>query len=86
MTDALARALAALIALSLATTALTAVASAVPLAAGAGALVLAGLKADLILTRYLGLADAPTWRRGFRAALVLLLGALAALWLVPALA
>jgi hypothetical protein len=86
MTDAPSRALVALIALSLATTALTAAAPAVPLAAGAGALVLAGLKADVILTRYLGLAGAPVWRRGFRAALVLLVGALGALWLVPVLA
>jgi hypothetical protein len=87
MTDArtLSRALGALVALSLATTALTAASWAAPVAAGAGALALAGLKADVILTLYLGLADAPVWRRGFRAALVLLLGALAALWLIPAL-
>jgi hypothetical protein len=37
----------------------------------------------VILTRYLGFADAPSWLRGFRAALVLLMIALFGLYLIP---
>jgi hypothetical protein len=87
---ALLRALAVLIALGLGTTALAALrddaALVWPAAAAAALLVLAGLKAEIILARYLALNVAPAWLRGFRAALVLLLAILYALWLVPLLA
>jgi hypothetical protein len=81
----LSRALGALVALSLATTALVRLlpGDALPPAAAGGLLALAALKADVILTRYLGLADSPSWRRGFRAALVLLMIALFGLYLIP---
>ena len=39
----------------------------------------------LILTRYLGLANAPFWRRGFDVTLGLFVLLLLALYLVPAL-
>lgn len=55
-------------------------------AAAASLLVLAGLKAEIILARYLALRVAPAWLRGFRAALVLLLAILYALWLIPLIA
>lgn len=45
----------------------------------AGVLVLAGVKARLILARYLDLHQAPSWQKGFDLALALLLGAFAAL-------
>jgi hypothetical protein len=81
----LARALGWLVALSLATTALARAfpGAALPPAAAGAVLALAALKADVILTRYLGLADAPSWRRGFRAALALLMLALFGLYLIP---
>jgi len=47
-------------------------------AAGAAILAVAAIKARLILTRYLGLAEVPAWRRAFD----LLLGCLVALLLV----
>ncbi|WP_244512618.1 cytochrome C oxidase subunit IV family protein [Roseovarius nanhaiticus] len=51
--------------------------------AGAIVLFLALMKARLILSRYLGLADAPSWRRGFNLSLTLfMLGALG-LYLIP---
>jgi hypothetical protein len=81
------RALAVLVALGLATTAIAALrdgaAAAWPAAAAAALLVLAGLEAEIILARYLALRVAPAWLRGFRAALVLLLSILYALWLIP---
>jgi hypothetical protein len=82
----LARALAALIALGAATTAIAVLrdgAAPVWPAAAAMLLVLAGLKAEIILARYLALGVAPAWLRGFRAALVLLIAVLYALWLIP---
>ena len=80
----LARALAALLALGLATAATVVLGAAVPAAlAAALLLVLAGLKAEVILARYLALAAAPEWLRGFRGALALLLAALYALYLAP---
>jgi hypothetical protein len=81
----LARALGVLVALSLATTALVRVFpdAALPPAAAAVLLGLAALKADVILTRYLGLAETPSWRRGFRAALAFLMVALFGLYLFP---
>jgi hypothetical protein len=81
------RALAALIALGLATTAIAALRDGAalvwPAAAAAALLVLAGLKAEIILARYLALRVAPAWLRGFRGAVVLLIAILYALWLVP---
>jgi hypothetical protein len=44
-----------------------------------GVLCLAGVKAHLILTRYLGLSAAPAWARGFDLVLVLLLALFAVL-------
>jgi hypothetical protein len=83
----LVRAWALLAALSLATTALTVAAGdGQPHPALAGALLaLAGLKAAVILRRYLGLAAAPVWRRGFETVLALLLVTLFAVWLIPSL-
>jgi hypothetical protein len=83
------RALAVLIALGVATTAIAVVkdgAGAFWPAAAASLLVLAGLKAEIILARYLALRVAPAWLRGFRAALVLLIAILYALWLIPLIA
>ena len=78
-------ALAALAALSLVTVAIAApgVTLAGPALAVAALLILAGIKAEIILSRYLGLSAAPPWRRGFRAAVILLLTILYALWLIP---
>ena len=84
------RALAALVGLGLATTAIAVLrdraALVWPAAAAALLLGLAGLKAEVILTRYLGLGAAPAWRAGFRTGLVLLLVLLYAIWLIPLLA
>ncbi len=81
------RALAALVALGIATTAMAALrdgpALVWPAAAAPVLLILAGCKAEIILARYLALRRAPAWLRGFRAALVLLLAILYALWLIP---
>lgn len=84
------RALAALIALGLATTAIAALSDGSdglwPAAAATAALLaLAGIKAEIILGRYLALRAAPAWLRGFRAAVGLLLAVLYAIWLIPAL-
>ena len=84
------RALAALIGLGLATAILAAANDALGgwhrAAAVAALIVLAGLKAEIILARYLALAAAPAWRRGFRAALILLAAILYGSWLIPGLA
>ena len=58
------------------------------LAALAGGLVLglAWLKARVILSRYLGLCEAPAWRRGFGISLGLFCLLLLGLYLAPALA
>jgi len=81
------RAWALLIALSLATTALTVlIGDDAPHPALAGAvLALAGLKASAILRRYLGLAAAPVWRKGVETVLAALLVTLFAVWLIPSL-
>ncbi|MFX0546837.1 cytochrome C oxidase subunit IV family protein [Roseovarius sp. S1116L3] len=53
--------------------------------AGGIVLLLALMKARVILSRYLGLAEAPSWRRGFNLSLTLfMLGALG-LYLIPSL-
>lgn len=52
--------------------------------AGAIILALAWAKARVILARYLGLAQAPFWRRGFETALALFCLLLLGLYLVPA--
>ena len=81
------RALAALIAIGLATTVIAVLrdgaAMVWPAAAAAALLVLAGLKAEIILGRYLALRVAPAWLGGFRVAVVLLIAILYALWLIP---
>lgn len=51
-----------------------------PVIAGTGVLVLAWLKARVILLRYLGLAEAPSWQRGFDISLGLFLLILLALY------
>ncbi len=81
------RAYALLAALSLTTTALTVVADDGGLhpALAAALLALAGAKAAVILRRYLGLAAAPVWRRGFETVLALLLATLFPVWLIPSL-
>jgi hypothetical protein len=53
--------------------------------AGGIVLLLALLKARVILSRYLGLADAPTWRRGFNLSLSLFMLCALGLYLIPAL-
>jgi hypothetical protein len=84
------RALAALIAIGLATTAIAVLRDGAalvwPAVAAAALLVLAGLKAEIILGRYLALRVAPAWLGGFRIAVVLLLAILYAIWLIPLLA
>lgn len=67
-----------LVALSALTAALTTLDPARPVLA-LGVLVLAGMKARLILGQYLRLTTAPPWRKGFDLALVLLLLAFAGL-------
>ncbi|WP_306116761.1 MULTISPECIES: nitric oxide reductase F protein [unclassified Roseovarius] len=52
-------------------------------ALGLGVLLIAGFKARIILTRYLGLADAPFWRRGFDISLTLFCALLLGLYLAP---
>ncbi|MGR3462119.1 MAG: nitric oxide reductase F protein [Roseovarius sp.] len=85
--DPLLRAWAVLIGLSLGSTALslwlwppglTAI-------AGVSILTLAWLKARVILAQYLGLAQAPFWRRGFEIALALFCLVLLGLYLAPGL-
>ena len=86
MTDPLTRAWLALIALGLATTVLAARGTeAGTLWLGALILAIAFLKMRLILTRYLGLADAPFWRRGFDATLGLFVLLLLGLYAAPSL-
>jgi hypothetical protein len=51
--------------------------------AGVAILVLAWLKARVILVRYLGLARAPFWARGFGVSLALFCGLLLGLYLIP---
>ncbi len=84
MTDPLTRAWIALVALGLATTALAA-RGPEPGTPWLGVLILgiAFLKMRLILTRHLGLADAPFWRRGFDATLGLFVLLLLGLYLIP---
>lgn len=83
------RALVALIVLGLATTGIAVLRDGAgwlwPAAATAALLVLAGLKAEIILGRYLALRLAPAWLSGFRGAIVLLLTVLYVIWLVPVL-
>jgi hypothetical protein len=85
LADPLLRAWGWLMAASGATTVLTLATDGRPLAAWSAAalLALSGVKAALILRRYLGLDAAPVWRRGFEtaigAALLLFLG----LFLIP---
>ena len=54
-------------------------------AAGAAILALSWAKARVILARYLGLAGAPFWRRGFEIVLGLYCAGLLVLYLAPAL-
>lgn len=72
MRDPLTRAWAALVLLSAASTAVAMLPVARPVA-GVAVLALAGVKARVILTRYLGLARAPAIRRGFDVVLALFL-------------
>ncbi len=51
--------------------------------AGGIVLLLALIKARVILSRYLGLADAPSWRRGFNAVLALFMLVALGLYLAP---
>ncbi|MEX3007834.1 cytochrome C oxidase subunit IV family protein [Hoeflea sp. TYP-13] len=53
--------------------------------AGAAILMLAYFKARLILSHYLGLAEAPFWLRGFNLAIGLFMALLLALYLIPGL-
>ncbi|RLJ59367.1 cytochrome c oxidase subunit IV [Litoreibacter meonggei] len=50
---------------------------------GSVVLALALMKARIILSRYLGLADAPSWRRGFNLTLTLFCLLLLGLYLFP---
>ena len=50
--------------------------------AGAAILFLALLKSRTILSRYLGLVDAPSWRRGFNLVLTFFCALLLALYLI----
>lgn len=83
--DPLLRAWVALLGLSLGSTALSLRPWSPELAAPAGSLILAlaWLKARVILARYLGLAAAPSWRRGFDLALGLFCLLLLGLYLMP---
>lgn len=54
-----------------------------PVVTGTAILVLAWLKARIILSQYLGLAAAPSWRRGFDFALAMLCLLMLALYLIP---
>lgn len=83
----LVRAWLALVGLGAATSAFAALGGSPPVSwpLAAAVLALAWLKARLILARYLGLAAAPTWRRGFETVLGLYALLLLGLFLVPAL-
>ncbi|MCL3882701.1 nitric oxide reductase F protein [Marivita sp. GX14005] len=76
---------AALIALSLGSTALSlsAVWAVGPIVAGVAVLLLAWWKARIILSQYLELATAPEWQRGFDVALAALCLLLLGLYLMP---
>ena len=52
-----------------------------PVAAGVGVLILAWLKARIILKHYLGLSVAPGWQRGFDITLAIFLALLLGLYL-----
>ena len=54
-----------------------------PAAAGISALMLAWLKARIVLSRYLGLAAAPSWQRGFEISLAFFCLLLLGLYLLP---
>jgi len=54
-----------------------------PAVAGIAILAFAWVKARMVIARYMGLADAPAWQRGFDLTLALFVGLLAALYLVP---
>ncbi|SLN44696.1 hypothetical protein PEL8287_02277 [Roseovarius litorisediminis] len=54
--------------------------------AGTVILTLAWLKARIILSRYLGLAAAPFWQRGFGISLAVFCALLLGLYLIPAFA
>lgn len=58
---------------------------AVPIAASVAILTLSWLKARVILSRYLGLWQAPTWRAGFDTVLAIYCVILIGLYLVPVL-
>lgn len=87
LSDPLDRAWAALVALSLGSTVIAtlvgrgALTGAEVTAAGAVILLLAWAKARVILLRYLGLAEAPFWRRGFSTVLAIYTLGLMALYL-----
>jgi len=83
--DPLLRAWAALLALSLGSTAVSLWHWPPGLTAVGGGIILtlAWLKARVILGRYLGLAAAPFWRRGFNLSLALFCLLLLGLYLVP---
>lgn len=85
MTDPLSRAWITLITLSgLAATVSFAVDSGLDRRiAGAVILLLALMKARVILSRYLGLSEAPSWRRGFNMTLTLFCLLMLGLYLVP---
>ena len=51
--------------------------------AGVVILFLAYMKSRLILSRYLGLAEAPTWHRGFNLVIAIYMLLLLALYLIP---
>lgn len=57
-----------------------------PVIAGAAILMLAWLKSRVILSRYLGLWQAPAWRAGFNAVIGLYCLLLLGLYLIPAVA
>ena len=83
--DPLTRAWFSLLLLSGASTLIAALASGgvAPTAIGAAILVLAWMKARVILSRYLGLWRAPTWRAGFNWALGLYCLLLLGLYIIP---
>lgn len=83
--SSLLRAWIALIVLSLASTALAAfgLGAAWPVVAGMLILAFAWFKARIVLARYMGLATAPAWQRGFDICLGLYAVLLLALYLVP---
>lgn len=83
--DPLLRAWAALLVLSLGSTAVSLWHWPSGLLAVAGGLILAlaWVKARVILARYLGLAQAPFWRRGFEIALAVFCLGLLGLYLLP---